>query len=257
MTMLLAVDVGNTHTDLGVFQGETLLARWSLSTERERTADEMGVAIRSLFSLSGLDPAAVEAMAVACVVPPLASILESVASRHFGVRPLWVEPGIRTGMPVLVDNPQEVGADRIVNGVAAYARFHDAVIVVDFGTATTFDAVSARGEYLGGAIAPGLGISARALFEATAKLPRIELRRPEKAIGKSTVHCMQSGVFFGYLGLVREILTRIREEMGNDPKVVATGGMSPLLSPDLSHWVDEVDPNLTLTGLRILHERNR
>jgi len=255
--MLLAVDVGNTHTDLGAFEGETLLARWSLSTERERTADEMGVAIRNLFALSGLDPAAIEAMAVACVVPPLASILESVASRHLGVRPLFVEPGIRTGMPILVDTPHEVGADRIVNGVAAYARFHDAVIVVDFGTATTFDAISERGEYLGGAIAPGLGISARALFEATAKLPRIDLRRPEKAIGKSTVHCMQSGVFFGYLGLVREILTRIREEMGNAPKVIATGGMSPLLSPDLSAWVDELDPNLTLTGLRIIHERNR
>jgi type III pantothenate kinase len=257
MTMLLAVDVGNTHTDLGVFKGETLLARWSLSTERERTADEMGVAIRNLFALSGLDPAAIAAMAVACVVPPLASILESVASRHLGVRPLFVEPGIRTGMPILVDNPHEVGADRIVNGVAAHARFHAAVIVVDFGTATTFDAVSARGEYLGGAIAPGLGISARALYEATAKLPRIDLRRPEKAIGKSTVHCMQSGIFFGYLGLVREILTRIREEMGDAPKVIATGGMSPLLSPDLSAWVDELDPNLTLTGLRILHELNR
>jgi len=257
MTMLLAVDVGNTHTDLGVFKGETLLARWSLSTERERTADEMGVAIRNLFALSGLDPAAIEAMAVACVVPPLASILESVASRHLGIRPLLVEPGIRTGMPILVDNPHEVGADRIVNGVAAHARFHDAVIVVDFGTATTFDAVSARGEYLGGAIAPGLGISARALFEATAKLPRIDLRRPEKAIGKSTVHCMQSGIFFGYLGLVREILSRIREEMGDAPKVIATGGMSPLLSPDLSAWVDALDPNLTLTGLRIVYELNR
>jgi len=257
MTMLLVVDVGNTHTDLGVFKGESLLARWSLSTERERTADEMGATFLNLFALSGLDPAAIEAMAVACVVPPLVSTLEAAAGRHLGVRPLFVEPGIRTGMPILVDNPHEVGADRIVNGVAAYARFHGAVIVADFGTATTFDAVSARGEYLGGAIAPGLGISSRALFEATAKLPRIDLRRPEKAIGKSTVHCMQSGVFFGYLGLVREILTRIREELGDEPKVIATGGMSPILSPDLSAWVDEVDPNLTLTGLRILHELNR
>jgi type III pantothenate kinase len=185
------------------------------------------------------------------------SILETVAGRYLGLTPLFVAPGIKTGMAILVDNPLEVGADRIVNGVAAYSRFHEAVIVVDFGTATTFDAVSARGDYLGGAIAPGLGISAQALFEATAKLPRIDLRRPAKAIGKTTVSSMQSGIFFGYLGLVREIIGQIRAELGGAPRVIATGGLSPLLEPELSSSVDEVDPNLTLTGLRILHERNR
>jgi type III pantothenate kinase len=257
MRILLAVDVGNTNTDLGAFDGEKLLGRWSLSTDRARTVDEYGIALRSLLAAHRLDPAAVRDMIVASVVPPMESILETVAGRYLGLTPLFVAPGIKTGMAILVDNPLEVGADRIVNGVAAYSRFHEAVIVVDFGTATTFDAISARGDYLGGAIAPGLGISSQALFEATAKLPRIDLRRPAKAIGKTTVSSMQSGIFFGYLGLVREILGQIRAEMGGAPRVIATGGLSPLLEPELSSWVDEVDPNLTLTGLRILHERNR
>jgi type III pantothenate kinase len=219
--------------------------------------DEYGVVMRNLFSAHSLDPAEIHAMIVASVVPPMESVLEAVARRYLRITPVFVAPGIRTGMPVLVDNASEVGADRIVNGVAAYARFREAVIVIDFGTATTFDAVSSRGEYLGGAIAPGLGISSQALFEATAKLPRIDLRRPERAIGKSTVASMQSGIFYGYLGLVREILTQIRSEMEGAPRVIATGGLSPLLEPELSTWVDEVDPNLTLTGLRILYERNR
>lgn len=255
--MLLVVDVGNTNTDLGLFRGGTLLARWSLSTERRRTVDEYGISIRSLFSAGGLDAGEVKAMAVACVVPPMESVLEEVARRYLGVTPLFVAPGIKTGMPVLVDNPQEVGADRIVNGVAAYALFREAVIVVDFGTATSFDAISGAGEYLGGAIAPGLKISAQALFEATAKLPRTDLRRPDRAIGKSTVACIHSGVFFGYLGLVREVLDRIRAEMGGNPKIIATGGLVPFLQPEISTWTDAVDADLTLTGLRILHERNR
>jgi type III pantothenate kinase len=255
--MLLAVDVGNTNTDLGAFRGEKLVARWSLSTDRARTVDEYGVAIRNLFSAHSLDSTEIRNLIVASVVPPLDSVLEAVAQRYLGIAPLFVAPGIKTGMPVLVDNPSELGADRIVNGVAAFARFHQAVIVIDFGTATTFDAVSSRGEYLGGAIAPGLGISSQALFGATAKLPRIDLRRPEKAIGRSTVASMRSGIFFGYLGLVREILAQIRSEMEGAPRVIATGGLSPTLQPELASWVDEVDPNLTLTGLRILHERNR
>jgi type III pantothenate kinase len=254
--MLLAVDVGNTGTDLGAFQGDKLLSRWSLSSDRSRTADEYGVLIRSLFAARGLQVEEVKAMVVASVVPPLESVLQEVARRYLSVEPLFVAPGIRTGMPVLVDNPLEVGADRIVNGVAAFQRFHRAVIVADFGTATTFDAVSGKGEYLGGAIAPGLKISAQALYEATAKLPRIDLKRPERAIGKNTVASMQSGIFFGYLGMVRGILERMRAEMGGTPAVIATGGLSPLLEPDLSGWVDEVDADLTLTGLRILHERN-
>lgn len=257
MSLLLAVDVGNTGTDLGVFRGEQLAARWSLSTERGRTTDEYGVTLQSLFAARGLQVSDIQGMAVACVVPPLDSILEAVARKYVGVEPLFVAPGIKTGMPILVDNPNEVGADRIVNGVAAFARFQKASIVADFGTATTFDAVSSRGEYLGGAIAPGVKVAAQSLFEATAKLPRIDLRRPDKAIGKSTIASMQSGIVFGYLGLVREILERIREEMGGHPAVVATGGLTALLQPDLSRYVDEIDPDLTLNGLRILYERNR
>ena len=254
--MLLVVDVGNTGTDLGVFRDGNLLARWSLSTDRSRTADEVGALLRSLFSARGLQIEAIDSMAVACVVPPLESVLETVARRYFSVNPLFVAPGIKTGMPILVDNPLEVGADRIVNGVAAFQRFERAVIVVDFGTATTFDAVSAKGEYLGGAIAPGLNISAQALVEATAKLPRIDLRRPERAIGRNTIASMQAGILIGYLGLVQGILERMRTEMGGSPRVVATGGLTSLLEPDLRRLVDEVDPDLTLTGLRILHERN-
>lgn len=257
MSLLLAVDVGNTGTDLGVFRGEALEARWSLSTERGRTTDEFGVAIQSLFAARGLALSGIQGVAIACVVPPLDSVLEAVARKYLGVDPLFVAPGIKTGMPILVDNPNEVGADRIVNGVAAYARFQRASIVADFGTATTFDAVSARGEYLGGAIAPGVKVSAQSLFEATAKLPRIDLKRPDRAIGKSTIASMQSGIVFGYLGLVREILERMRAEMGGTPAVVATGGLTALLQPDLSRFVDAIDPDLTLTGLRILYERNR
>jgi type III pantothenate kinase len=256
MTMLLAVDIGNTGTDVGAFRGDTLVARWSLSTDRSRTADEYGVLIRSLFAARGLGVEEVKAMAVACVVPPMESVLHEVAKRYLTVEPLFVAPGIRTGMPVLVDNPLEVGADRIVNGVAAFQRFHRSVIVADFGTATTFDAISGKGEYLGGAIAPGIKISAQALYEATAKLPRIDLKRPDRAVGKNTVASMQSGIVFGYLGMVRGILDRMRAELGGTPAVIATGGLTPLLEPDLGDWVDEVDPDLTLTGLRILHERN-
>ena len=236
--MLLAVDVGNTGTDLGVFRKDQLMARWSLSTDRGRTVDEYGIVIHSLFAARDLKVEEVRAMAVACVVPPLESVLEEVARRYLSVDPLFVAPGIKTG-------------------IAAFTRFQRAVIVVDFGTATTFDAVSDKGEYLGGAIAPGLKISAQALFEATAKLPRIDLKRPERAIGRSTVSSMQSGILFGYVGLVRGILDRMREEMGSAPSVIATGGLTPLLERDLAGWVDEVDPDLTLKGLRILHERNR
>lgn len=254
--MLLVADIGNTNTNLGAFRDDQLEARWTLSTDRSRTVDEIGVSIRNLFVTKGLDFKNIHALVVACVVPPLESTWRGMAGSYLGVTPLFVAPGIKTGMPILVENPQEVGADRIVNGVAAFARFKAAVVVIDFGTATTFDAVSARGEYLGGVIAPGLQISAQALFEAAAKLPRIDLTRPDRVIGRSTVASMQSGIFFGYLGLVREILDRLRNEMGDHPKVIATGGVIPLLQEELRSWVDLVDPDLTLTGLRILHERN-
>jgi type III pantothenate kinase len=254
--MLLAVDVGNTGTDLGVFEEDKLLARWSISTHRSRTADEVGTLLQNLLAARNLRIDAIASMAVSCVVPPLESVLEAVARRYLFVEPLFVAPGIKTGMPILVDNPQEVGADRIVNGVAAYHRFARPVIVVDFGTATTFDAVSAKGEYLGGAIAPGLNISAQALFDATAKLPRIDLKRPDRAIGRNTVASMQAGILIGYLGLVNGLLDKMRQEMRDSPGVIATGGLTSLLEPDLRGCVDEVDPDLTLTGLRILHERN-
>jgi type III pantothenate kinase len=257
VNLLLAVDVGNTHTDLGAFRAGKLAARWSVATDRTRTVDEYGVLFRSLFAAESLELAAVDSMVVACVVPPMESVLEQVARRYLRVTPLFVAPGVKTGMPILVDNPLEVGADRIANGVAAFARFRQAAIVVDFGTATTFDAVGEKGEYLGGAIAPGLQTSMQALVEATAKLPRIDLRRPDRAIGKSTVACMQSGAIIGYAGLVREILARMKEEMGGSPRVIATGGLSRLLQPEISAWVDEVDPDLTLQGLRILGEKNR
>jgi type III pantothenate kinase len=254
--MLLAVDVGNTGTDLGVFQEARLLARWSISTDRSRTADELGTLLQNLLAGRNRKIDEITSMAVSCVVPPLESVLETVARRYLSVEPLFVAPGVKTGMPILVDNPQEVGADRIVNGVAAYDRVGGSVIVVDFGTATTFDAISGKGEYLGGAIAPGLNISAQALFDATAKLPRIDLRRPDRAIGRNTVASMQAGVVIGYLGLVQGLLEKMRQEMESSPRVIATGGLTSLLEPDLRGCVDEVDPDLTLTGLRILHERN-
>jgi len=254
--MLLVIDAGNTHVVVGVFDGATLRAHWRLSTQRERPADEYGSLLRHLFSLAGLRSEDVDASILSSVVPPLTAVLEQMAERFFGCRPLLVEPGIRTGMPILYENPQEVGADRIVNGVAAYARTRCATLVVDFGTATTFDAISARGEYLGGAIAPGIGISAEALFARAARLPRVEVRRPPHLIGRNTVHSLQSGLFHGYLALVDGMVRRMKEELDGEAKVIATGGLAEVLGPDLE-CVDDVDPLLTLQGLRLLHERNR
>jgi type III pantothenate kinase len=255
--MLLVMDVGNTNTVLGVYEKTHLLAHWRLTTVRDRTVDEYGILARNLLTLASIDAAAIDALIVASVVPPLNSVLESMARVYFKLKPLFVEPGVKTGMPILYDNPQEVGADRIVNGVAAFERCRSAAIVVDFGTATTFDAISAKGEYLGGAIAPGLSISAEALFERAARLPRVDIRRPPNVIGRNTTHSLQAGLFFGYIALVQGILERMRQEMAAPVRTIGTGGLVSPLEAELRTILDDLDPNLTLEGLRIIYDRNQ
>jgi len=254
-TLLLAVDVGNTNTVLGVFAGRDLRANWRVTTRRDGTADEYGILLRALFEAAGIPLASVGAVIVASVVPPLEGAVDGMCHQTVGRAPLWVGPGIKTGMPVLYDSPGDVGADRIVNAVAAFEQYGGPVIVVDFGTATTVDAVTARGEYLGGAIAPGIGISADALFQRAARLPRVDVAKPKSVIGRTTVQSIQAGLFYGYLGLVGEIVRRMKAELGGKGVVVATGGLSHLILGE-SDLVDRVDPLLTLTGLRILYERN-
>jgi type III pantothenate kinase len=254
--VLLAIDVGNTNTVLGAFEGATLRHQWRVETSQSRTHDEWGILVRQLFAAAGLDPARVASIVISSVVPPLAFALEQMSERYFGAVPLFVGPGVKTGMPILYDNPREVGADRVVNAVAAYHRWKQGLLVVDFGTATTFDAVSPRGEYLGGAIAPGISISMEALFRNASKLPRVEFARPPHVVGKNTVASMQSGLVFGYVGLVDGICERMREELGFPAKVVATGGLAPLIA-GVSRTISEVDEHLTLDGLRLIHEMNR
>lgn len=258
--MLLTLDVGNTNTALGLFRegSDQLAAHWRVTTHKAQTVDEYGVLFLNLFTLRGLAATAVSGVVISSVVPPLDTTLRAVAEQYFHHRPLFIEPGIRTGVPLLVDNPHEVGADRVVNCVAAFARFQKACIVVDFGTATTFDVVSSKGEFLGGAIAPGLRIAADALFSRAARLGRVELKRPARAIGTNTVTNLQSGMFFGYLGLVDGILERMVAELtasGSEPTIVATGGLAALIAPE-SRFITEVDDLLTLQGLRLVHERN-
>ncbi|HEV8321406.1 MAG TPA: type III pantothenate kinase [Myxococcota bacterium] len=254
--MLLVIDVGNTNIVLGLFEEQDLRHNWRLETNTRRTADEYGIVMRQMMAAAGVAPELVKAAIVASVVPPLVGTMHEVVTRYFGLEPLVVGPGTRTGMRILADNPREVGADRIVNAVAAFDQLAGPCIVVDFGTATTFDLVSPKGEYLGGAIAPGIGIATEALFIRASKLPRVEIIRPPAAVGKNTVHAMQSGIVFGYVGLVDGMVARIRSEVDYAPRVVATGGLAPLIAHD-AKTIDVVDEMLTLKGLRLIHERNR
>lgn len=254
--MLLTIDVGNTNTVLGVFRGEELIANWRLTTARQQTVDEYGVLARNLFTLAGLDQAAINGVIISSVVPPLNWTLAEVSRIYFGQKAMFVELGVKTGMAVLVDNPLEVGADRIVNGVAAFHRFRGPCIVVDFGTAITFDAISARGEYLGGVIAPGLGISSEALFARAARLPRVEIKDPGKVIGTNTVTHMQAGLYYGAVDMVDGMIARMKAELGGNVTVVATGGQARLVSKG-SKQIQHTDEFLTLTGLRLIWEKNQ
>jgi type III pantothenate kinase len=269
--MLLALDVGNTNTVLGLYRigpdsaappeapsesDRELVAHWRVTTHRTQTSDEYGVLFVNLFQMSGISVDQVRHIIISSVVPPVETTLRRVCEKYFHLQPLFVEPGIKTGMPVLVDNPTELGADRLVNAVAAFERYGGPCIVVDFGTATTFDVISAAGEYLGGAIAPGLGISADALFTRAARLGRIDIKRPAKVIGTNTVTHLQSGLYFGYIGLVDGIIDRMIQEIGAEPRIIATGGLARQISED-SRFIKQIDDMLTLDGLRILFERNR
>jgi type III pantothenate kinase len=250
--MLLVIDVGNTNAVLGVYEGSELRQDWRIRTERNTTEDEFNVLINSLFAAGNISVRHVDRTIISCVVPPMVTILDAFCRKYLGHAPQWVDAKNCAGMPILLKNPAEVGADRIVNGVAAFKKYGTSLIVVDFGTATTFDAISEKGEYLGGAISPGIGIASEALFREASKLPRVEIFvPPEKVIGKDTISSIKSGIIFGYAGLVDGIVRRMQTEMGTHPKVIATGGLAGLLF-DVSETIEAVEPALTLEGLRII-----
>jgi type III pantothenate kinase len=254
--MLIAFDIGNTTVAIGVFKGSDLARDWRIRSDRDKTCDEYGVILLNLLRMAGIEPGEVNAAIISSVVPPLTPIFQTLCRTMLNVRPFIVGPGLRTGMPILYDAPAEVGADRITAAVAAHEKFGGPCIVVDFGTATTFDAISAKGEYLGGAIAPGILISAEALYLKTARLPRIEIRKPSGVIGKTTVASMQSGLYYGYVGLTRTIIAEIRKELGAQAKVVATGGFGDQIAAEVPE-IDVFEANLVLEGLRIIYERQK
>ncbi len=256
--MLLVLDVGNTNIVAGVYKGKELIVNWRFSTDRQKTIDEYGILLGNMFAYSNVAMQDIDAIAISTVVPPLLVPLSKMCERYFNIRPLIVGPGIKTGICLKYENPREVGADRIVNAIAAYEKYKDKempLIVVDFGTATTFCALALNGDYLGGAIAPGIGIATEALFQRAAKLPRIELIKPKNVICRNTISSMQSGIIYGFVGQVDEIVRRMTIELGTEVFVVATGGLASLMAAE-SSTIDTVEPFLTLDGLRILHERN-
>lgn len=254
--MLLAIDAGNTNIVLGIYEGDRLIERWRVSTDRQKTYDEYGILIKNLFDYHGHQFADIKAIAIASVVPPLMTALAKMSQEYFDIQPLVIGPGIKTGMPIKFDNPREIGADRIVNAVAAYEAYGSPLVVVDFGTATTFDVVSRQGEYIGGAISPGIGISTEALFARAAKLPRVELIKPQNVITKNTVNGLQAGIIYGFAGQVDGIVKRMKKELGEEAFVVATGGLAELIASE-SETIQKVDPWLTLEGLRIIYLKNR
>jgi type III pantothenate kinase len=254
--MLLAIDIGNTNVTLGVFQGDTMKATWRISTSVHRESDEYAVLLLNMLQYGGMLPSSIGDAVICSVVPPLTPTFVQLCRRYFHCEPLVVEAGVKTGIRIVMDNPREVGADRVVNAAAARHMFEGPLIVIDFGTATTFDVVSREGEYIGGAISPGIVLAAEALFTRTAQLPRVELVRPKTAIAKSTVSAMQSGIVYGYVGLVEGMVARIQSELGQKARVVATGGLSPLIARETS-IINTVEPDLTLIGLRIILELNR
>ena len=258
--MLLAIDVGNTNIVLGIFDGKTLVHAWRLQTLRERTADELGLLVEGLFSHSAVRRTRVDGIVLGSVVPPLTGTACTMVERYFDQQPLVVDPARNTGMPILYENPAEVGADRIVNAIAAHEQFGNErrhpLIVCDFGTATTLDAVSANGEYLGGAICPGITISADALFQRAARLPRIDVRKPPRVVGRTTVSAMEAGLFYGHVGMVEGLIRRMSDELGGGAFCVATGGLAPIIAPE-TNLIEHVDVDLTLQGLRIVWERNQ
>lgn len=254
--MLLVIDIGNTNIVLGIFEGERLRGTWRLSSGLHRMADEYGIMTLALLRHQGIDPSDIKEAILCSVVPPLTVTFEEFCRRYFKVIPLVVETGVKTGVRISTDNPREVGADRVVNAVAAHHLYGGPVIIIDFGTATTFDVVSKEGDYLGGAIAPGIMIAAEALYMRTAKLPRVEIARPKQAIGKNTIAAIQSGLVLGYISLIEGLVARLRKELGGKAKVVATGGLAELIAKE-TPVIQEVNPNLTLIGLRLIHEMNR
>lgn len=252
--MLLAIDIGNTNTSIGVFKGETLAAHWRMATVRDRTADETGVLVRQMFTLAGIDFQKITAVIIASVVPPLNQAFQKTSEKYFGQTAIFVDNKLNLGLKILYNPPADVGADRIVDAVAAIKKYGAPCIVVDFGTATTFDAINENGEYLGGIITPGITISSDALFGRTAKLPRVEIKKPEKVIGDSTVGSIQSGLYYGYAGLVDGILRRMISELGKNTQVIATGGLAPLIAEG-SELIETIDENLMLEGLRLIYEK--